>query len=193
MNYFELNIGARVHCLDGDCGKLAKIAVEPDTQIVTHLVVEEGVLLKRAKVFPISTIDRAMTDDIFLNITGTQTNDYPEYREETVEVPDPDRAGDLLVETGTYMAAPPPPMLRQKVRQGVPEEVALLDRNTAVENLNGPGGKLDSLLVEAESGHVAEVIMHHGLIFPEQKYIPIEQVRRLSERAIAVANESLPA
>lgn len=78
------------------------------------------------------------------------------------------------------------------MRQGVPAEVALLDRTTAVENLDGPGGKLDSLLVEAESGHVAEVIMHHGLIFAEQKFIPIERVRRLSERAISVAHEALP-
>lgn len=192
MNYFELNIGAHVHCWDGDCGKLTKIALEPDTQIVTHLIVEEGLLLRRARVFPISTVDRALTDDIYLNLSSDQLDNYPEYREETVEVPDADRSDALLVEAGPYMAVPPSPMLRQKVRQGVPDVVAVLDRNTTVENLDGPGGRLESLLVEADSGHVAEVIMHHGLIFAEQKYIPIERVRQMSERAISVSANPTP-
>jgi len=186
MNYFELSIGAHVHCWDGNCGKLAKIALEPDTQIVTHLIVEEGLLLKRARAFPISTVDRTLTDEIYLNLSAAQLESYPPYSEETVEIPDPDHSGELLIETGPYMTVPPTPMLRQKIRQGVPEEVAVLDRHTTVENLNGAGGKLDSLLVEADSGHVAEVIMHHGLIFPEQKYIPVEQVRQMSERSISV-------
>lgn len=190
MNYFELNIGATVHCLDGGCGTLTKIALESDTHTVTHLVVEEGLLLKRARVFPISTVDRATTNDIYLKLSAEQLQKYPPYSEETIEIPDPDHSGDMVVETGPYLTVSSPHMLRQKLRRGVPEKVTVLDRNTAIENLDGPDGKLDSLLVEAESGHVSEVIMHHGLIFPEQKYIPVEQVRQMSERSISVGAEA---
>lgn len=46
---YELNMGATVHCTDGQCGHLTKLVLEPDTYIVTHIVVEEGLLFKMSQ------------------------------------------------------------------------------------------------------------------------------------------------
>lgn len=189
MNELELNIGAQIHCQDGICGKLAKIALEPETYIVTHIVAEEGVLLKRARVFPMSVVERTTPDDIYLTLSSEQMSNYPEYREEIVEEVDSTQSGELFLETGPYVTVTAPPMIRRRVRHGVPEEVVVLDGSTNIENLDGPGGKLDSLCVESKSGHLRELTLHHGFIFPEQKRIPIDYVRRVGERTIAVSTQ----
>ena len=191
MNELELNIGAQVHCQDGVCGKLAKIALEPETHIVTHIVAEEGVLLKRARVFPMSVVERTTPDDIYLSLSSEQMSNYPEFREEIVEEVDPAQSGELFMETGPYITVTSPPMIRRRVRHGVPEDLVVLDGSTNIENLDGPGGKLDSLRVESKSGHLRELTLHHGFIFPEQKRIPIDHVRRVGERAIAVSTQEL--
>lgn len=191
MNELELNIGAQIHCLDGACGKLAKVALDPETYTVTHIVAEEGLLLKRARVFPMSVVVRTTPDDIYLSLPPEQLSNYPEYREEVVEEVDPAHPTEIMLETGPYMTVTAPPMLRRRVRHGVPEDLVVLDGNTNVENVDGPGGKLDSLRVEPESRHLREIALHHGLIFSEQKRIPIAQVRHIGERAISVSAQEL--
>lgn len=191
MNELELNIGAQIHCLDGACGKLAKIALDPEAYIVTHIVAEEGILLKRARVFPMSVVERTTPDDIYLALSSEQLSNYPEYREEVVEEVDPAHPTEIMLETGPYMTVTAPPMIRRRVRHGVPEDLVVLDGSTNIENLDGPGGKLDSLRVEPESRHLREITLHHGLIFSEQKRIPINHVRHVGERAISVSAQEL--
>ena len=81
MNDFDFNIGAQVHCQDGQCGKLAKVVVNPDTLQVTDLIIEEGFLLKRARVFPISVVESTTAEDIYLSVHSDDLGNYREYRE----------------------------------------------------------------------------------------------------------------
>lgn len=186
MNEFELNLGVKIHCLDGECGKLAKLALEPDTFIVTHLIAEEGFLLKRARVFPISLVARTTTDDVYLNATSDQLTNYPEYHEETIEKPDPHHIGDVLHDTGPYMTVTSSPMIREKMRHGVPHDATVIERGLPIHNSIGSGGKLDSLVIKPESGEITRLVVHAGLLFTEQKIIPITNVQHIGERAIDI-------
>lgn len=186
MYELALNMGAKVHCLDGECGKLAKVTLVPDTFVVTHLIVEEGILLKRSRVVPVSLVEQATPEDIYLCVAVNELTDYPEYHEEIVEKPDPNHSGEPLLETLPYMTVMTPPMLREKMRRGIPEDATVIESGIPVVNGEGSGGKLDGLIIERESRQISQLVMHHGLIFTEQKFIPITNVQHIGERSIAI-------
>ncbi|MEI2611025.1 MAG: hypothetical protein V9G20_20530 [Candidatus Promineifilaceae bacterium] len=181
---YELNMGATVHCTDGQCGHLTKLVLEPDTYIVTHIVVEEGLLFKRARAFPISVVKRTAVQDIYLSISAEQMSNFPEYHEDIVERPDPVRGGETLLDAGPYMTVSSTPIIRQKVRQGIPADSTVIERGTVVQNPQGADGKLDSVVIEPESGQITQLVMHQGIIFTEQKLIPVANVRHIGERSI---------
>jgi hypothetical protein len=80
MNDYILNFGTTVHCIDEQCGKLAKAAFDSENWHVSDLVFEAGLLLKRARVFPFSAVESATNDEITLSIHPDDLKNYPEYR-----------------------------------------------------------------------------------------------------------------
>ncbi|MCI0393320.1 MAG: BON domain-containing protein [Chloroflexi bacterium] len=192
MNEFELNIGARVHCQDGECGKLAKIAVDPDVWQVTHLIAEEGFLLKRDRAFPISIVERATAEDIYLTIRAEELTSYPEYREEHIERPADQAtasAGGARLEATPYMTtvAPPIPMVRERVRYGVSAELAVIERGTPIQTQERTIGKLDHVLALPEDGAITHLVIRRGTLFTHQEVVPISMVEHIGERSIALA------
>lgn len=85
MDELTLIIGARVYGKNGKCGRLSQVVVDPDTWRVTHIIVEEGFLQRRSRVFPISTVAQATTGDIYLPLDDEELNNYPEYNEGIVK------------------------------------------------------------------------------------------------------------
>ena len=86
MNDFILHFGAPVHCFEDQCGKLARVAFKPETRQVTDLIVEEGMILKRARVFPFTVVQKAADDNIEIDVQGKELGNFPEFRETVVEV-----------------------------------------------------------------------------------------------------------
>lgn len=199
MNEFNLNIGAQVFCSDGKCGSLAKVALHPETRQVTHLIVEEGFLMKRARVFPFSLVDSAIPAEIHLLLHSDDLDNYPVYREETIETPaaNPGNAGASTVwrEGGPYgVGAPAPlPVMSETIRHGVADDLVLLDRSTSVEGLDGRVGKLDHFLVDAASGEITQIIVEQGLLFTSKRAIPAYMASTFTEDGIFVeaAGEAL--
>ena len=193
MNEFDLNIGTEVFCTDGKCGKLAKFAVDPDSWQVTHLIVEDGFLLKRARVFPFSDVWRATPDEIQLSIDAEGLPNYPEFREEVIEKPAPEYTGELsavsLESTPYgYATAGNIPMVREKVRYGVSEELAVIDRGTPInDDLGAQFGKLDHFLVNAANGGIIGLVAQKGLLFPIKQIIPVSMVEHISGASISIA------
>jgi uncharacterized protein YrrD len=191
---FDLNIGALVHCQDGECGKLAKVVIDPETLQVTNLIVEEGFLLKQARVFPINTVDHSGADDIYLSVKRADLGNFPEYRETEFEVPVSSRqegfrydGGDMLFpaygstyDTGlvTY---------KEKVRQGIMPELKVVEQGTLVINSEGVIGKLEHVITDKESGAVTDLLVRQGAIFTSELEIPASFVDRVSEDGIFVS------
>lgn len=190
MKILDLNIGADVFCRDSKCGKLAKYAVNRDAWLVARLIVEEGVLLKRARVFPLASVERATADEIQLSIGEEELPNYPEYREETIEKPDPESAGGSPVRTaGPYGQTERATVstVREKVRYGVPEELAVVERGTPIEGPEGEVGKLDHFLVNAAKGAITHLVAQQGLLFSTKRLIPVSMVESISEGSVFIA------
>jgi sporulation protein YlmC with PRC-barrel domain len=199
MHEFDLPFGADVMTTTGDkAGKLVSVAVNTDTLHVTHLIVEEGRLLKKCRAFPFPLLQHA-GETIDLTITSGAIEDYPQYREESVEVPAEGGMGGSAAWTGGgYQAAAPPPMMRVKMRYGVPDERAVLSLGTAVTASDGRAGKLDHFIVAPATGAISRLVLQQGTLFPTRHILPVEMVEAISQsgiflRAAQEELETLPA
>jgi uncharacterized protein YrrD len=185
MNELALSFGAGVSCTDGKCGKLRAVAVNRDMLEVTHLIVEEGFLLKKARVFPFSLVARA-AGDIELSIGSTMAADYPQFREETIETPGASpMAGNGYME-GAYHVASAPPALKRKVRHGVPDERPVLERGVPVITPDGRTGRLDQLLVDEASGRISGLVLEQGVLFLSRRFLPVEMIESVAESGIYI-------
>ncbi len=193
MKTYNFNIGANVHCHDGQCGKLTKVVVNPNTFEVTNLVVEEGFLLKHARAFPVSLVEKAAGDDIYFALHSDQLSKYPEYVETEYERPESGwegkasyQPGDVLFPSATAPYDMGVRMVKEKVRQGIAEELAVVEKGTKVYNDEDVIGKLDHVISDQESNTISHLVIRQGVLFPDQLEIPISLIKSVSEEGIFV-------
>jgi len=193
MNAFDLHIGTKVRCLDGRCGKLAKIAVNPTTLQVTDLIVEEGFLLKQARAVPISTVAYAEPKDILLLLSSDDLRGYAEYREKVFERPATAQEGHSgsSTEEVSYPSFTTPydpgmrvGIVKEKIRQGLSSELELISKGTLVKNSEGIVGRLSHLMTDPETGEITNLVVQQGFMFPEQLVVPVYFVESISEDGI---------
>ena len=196
MNEFDLHIGTKVRCLDGRCGKLAKIAVDPTTMQVTDLIVEEGFLLKQARALPFSTVAYAEPEDILLLLSSDDLRGYAEYREKVLERPATawDRGSGSRTEKVSYptFTTPYDPgmsvgTIKEKIRQGISSELEVITKGTLVKNSEGIVGKWSHLMTDPETGEITNLVVQQGLMFPEHLEVPVYFVESISEEGIFLA------
>ena len=199
MNQFDFDIGAQVHCQDGNCGRLAKVVVDPETQQVTNLIVEAGFLLKRARVFPIAVVETTTVEGIYLSIVSADLSNYPEYREVEHERPAsgaeaPFTASGAILPGGMALPEQSVPLVREKVREGLSsEDLTLVAQGTPLKNQEGVFGKVDHVIVDADSKEITGLVVRHGFVFPELLNLPVSLIEYVGEKSIFVSatNEEL--
>jgi osmotically-inducible protein OsmY/uncharacterized protein YrrD len=195
MAKFDFDIGARVHCNDGDCGSLLKVVIDPHTQRVTDLIVKKGFLLTTDRVLPVDAVQRTSSGGVYLDISGEGLEAYPEYREVEFTEPAPDvqagvyDRGDVRCWRAAYhmaCAEPVIPMVRRQIHKGVDADLAVIEQGSPVTNAQGTVGKVDHLLVDAKSGEITHLVVRKGLI-PYYPIVPISEIRAVSDEGVSVA------
>lgn len=193
MSRMDVNFGADVLCTDGKCGTLARVAVKPETWQVTLLIVEEGLLLKRARVFPFAAIVDVTPFEVRLDLDSGSLADYPLYHMEVVETPVPEQnaasVSEFWREGVPYgVGAPlPPPVVTERVHHGVPAEMVVVDRHTSVEGTDGELGKVDRLLVDGDSGVITDIVVQQGVLLMTRRALPATMGKSISEKTIYVS------
>jgi sporulation protein YlmC with PRC-barrel domain len=77
LNKVEVRRGEYVHATDGHIGKVQGLVIDPNSQHVTHVLLQEGHLWGRKEVaIPIGAVT-GVDDGIRLNITKQQVQDLP--------------------------------------------------------------------------------------------------------------------
>jgi osmotically-inducible protein OsmY/sporulation protein YlmC with PRC-barrel domain len=195
MDEFNFNIGAVVTCRGDRCGRLTKVAVDPQTAQVTDLIIETGVLGSTWLVLPVSAVMRATEEAIDFDIPEDTLRDYPSYRE--VEYTEPDTLSRRRVitrpevehEAHSGMLYPPTfPTVRHRLHEGVSADKAVLERGTEVRTADGAVGHLDHLRVDRETDRITHLVIDRGLLAPGF-VVPIQQVRRVQEDVIYIETE----
>jgi hypothetical protein len=86
---YDFKIGAPVLTAEGEVGRLKYVVVDPGAEVVTHLVVERGRLLRHDIVVPAGWVEHADAQRIHLNAKMADLEGLPEFREVEFWAPDP--------------------------------------------------------------------------------------------------------
>ena len=188
----DLTLGTQIACTDQSSGKLVEIVVDPATKQVTDLVVQKGLLTKQAWVVPLAAVERVTGHAIQLNFHSDELNTYPEYHAADVSEPaagGPQTPGAALSPALGVTAEPPAPMVRKRLREGLVTGRTVLSAQTAVRTQQGDEGSLEHVLIDAESGQIAQLVIRKGF-FPKSFMIPHEVIAQISADAILLTLRS---
>src|ERR671923_270468 len=86
---YDFKIGAPVQTAEGEAGRLKYVVVDPGAEVVTHLVVERGRLLRRDIVVPAGWVEQADGQGIRLNAKLAELESLPDSREAVFGAPAP--------------------------------------------------------------------------------------------------------
>ncbi|MBE2198916.1 MAG: hypothetical protein IAE79_09925 [Anaerolinea sp.] len=192
MDKFSFRFNAEVHGSDKQLGHLAKVVINPETWQLTNLIIESGFLFKRAKVIPITKVEGAAAQAIYLAVNNSDLNDYPDYQEIVVEKGAPEwqrplTNPDIQIPEPRYslVGVPEMPVVQEKVRTGVSDELVLLDNNIPVSGLEGHIGHLNCIIT-AENFQIGQFVVTQGKLLPKQILIPINLIEKISEYGIHI-------
>jgi uncharacterized protein YrrD len=205
----ELREGMRVETADGkELGRINRFVLNPETNELTHIVVEKGWLLPEDKVVPFTNVQSADEDKVVLAQDIGSFDDLPPF-EETYYV----RAGERELESMStnraahqpvYPAAPAyywyPPhgylgypayglasysWPRTEMVQNIPAETVPLKEGTNVMSSDGKHiGDIERVLLETGSNRATHFVISDGMFFKDRKLIPASWVSSATEDKI---------
>ncbi len=196
MGEFVFNIGAKVYCRDGQCGRLAKVVVDPKTKRITDLIVEKGFLLKEDRVIPVSVVESTNDEAIQLSIESKELPKFPKYREVELEEPAPDwkmrepyQLEDVVHWAAVYGDVPVleslAPKVRVRIHEGISGGATVIARDTPIFTVDGMVARVHHVITDPESGEIRYIIARRGIL-PYRVVIPATLIEGVDEEGVSL-------
>ena len=196
MPGIELKEGMSVETDDGrELGRINRFVLNPQTNEVTHIVVEKGWLLPEDKVVPFDRIRSATDDKVILSEDVRDFDELPPFEESYyVEAPegkmDPGATDNyLLPPTGPgYYWYPPHGYLGYpayglgtssptQTVQNIPADTVALREGTHVMSSEGEHvGDVERLFLETDSNTATHFLLSQGAFLKDRKLIPVSWI-----------------
>lgn len=186
MHNLTFKLGANVYGRTKHCGQLTKIVVDPHNWQLTDLIIEEGLLFKRALVLPVSRVKESVGQTITLTIANEQLRQFQVFDESIVEKGTSDWPATKTVGEIEYASLPAAnipnlAMTREKTRLGVGNDAMILDGNTNIACLDGHIGHLSHVIAAAKNYLISDLVFKQGTLFPKYYIVSTHHVDSLSE------------
>ena len=168
----EFAIGARASCSDGLCGEVRRIVIDPDTQAVTHLVIEPKHRLQPGRLVPVDLVDTA-AGEITLRCTIAEFDRLDPAEERELVEGAGLGIGGLVGGPPTGIPLPAEVILQDVIPVGETEVCA----GDPVHALDGEIGHVEGFLVDSGDHRVTHVLLREGHLWGRKKVtIPISAV-----------------
>ena len=188
MAEIPFRIGADATCVDGVCGKVSRVVVDPVARAVTHLVVQPRHWPGLGRLVPLDLVDTATPKEVRLRCTragfdelrfaedahfmpGTSLDQHSGYSAEQL----------LMLPYYRRIAGEGGPRTREAESAGTygslpPDEVGVR-RDKRVYATDGEIGRVEGLVIEPGNHHVSHVLLQEGHVFGRrQVVVPIGAV-----------------
>ncbi|MGH3203928.1 MAG: hypothetical protein ACRDP5_18020 [Streptosporangiaceae bacterium] len=171
----EFAMGAKVSCVDGPCGEVTRVIIDPATDAVTHLVIEPRLRLGVGRLVPLDLVDTA-ADGIRLRCTVEEFGRL-EAAEKTELVDDITGGPGLGGLYGPMGPSYPIPVVVQDV---VPLGEEDIDRGEPVHALDGEIGRVEGFQVDPDDHRVTHVLLQEGHLWGRRDVaIPVSAVTKV--------------
>lgn len=184
----EIPIGAQVECKDGICGSSVYVLINPVTEKVTHLVVRESTLSQAEYIVPVDFISDTIAGTIQLNCSKAELEKMdPFVQTRFVEDKVPNQnfsyAGGYYG-LGTYYywpyVYPERTAMFPVEEKEIPEGELAITRGTRVQAKDGDIGRVDELVIDAESGRITHFVLREGHLWGKKDVIiPVSEIDRI--------------
>ena len=187
----DIPLRVEVRCSDEDCGKSMAIIVDPDTEQVTHIVVQAA---GNDYLVPIDAISESAPDHIQLRWSKAELEAAePFERVETISADE--QMIQMQAMSGSYVGwsaggmpgeyMPPVPISSTMEVEQIPEHERAIHRGADVEATDGRVGQVDEFLIEPDTGRITHVVVRQGHIGTKKDVtIPVAEIDRIEDDVV---------
>lgn len=190
-------IDAHVHIREGagerEAGRVWRVAMEPASRQVTHLVVHQGFLLGRNVVVPIAHVTHMAEGHVYLDMSEDALRRCPDFQE--TDFLDPEENWDYPVgyppggvvwpmAMGYAGASGYPLMTNAVVKENIPDEDVTLASGTHVECVDGHCGKVERVLVDDTTNQMTGFVIKKGFFFTRDVKAPMSWIDHVDHDAV---------
>lgn len=209
----EFQNGVNVFTAEGDkVGSIERVVVDPRMKEITHVIVKQGFLFTEDKVLPIDLIATATDEQVTLKEDVNDLEAMPEFEEtQYVTASVPGDAPPSSSVAATRFAWPmyylPPnepgkqliphwnearsPRYVSQTNRNVPEDAVTLEDNAKVISADGDHvGNVAKVFTNAENDCITHLLVSRGILFKEERLIPVEWIDKVGEGTLNLAVES---
>lgn len=181
----SLRFDAEIRCLDGRCGRLQKVVLEPRSAEVTHLIVRIGD--GREVVLPMAMVGRLGPKGIVLKVGADELKDLPDYLSTDYCLPSSDMAAPYgegcailpLPDLGVFNPGP----LRIEHHHIPAGEVAITE-GLPVLCTDGSCGRIEEVLVDPDHERATGFVIRKGFLFPHDVSVPLSWVSAVDDDGV---------
>ncbi len=180
----DIQLGARVECTDGPCGRCAEIILNPQSDKVTHLVIQENRTPHTQRLVPIDLVMDSDSKLIRLRLKRlelAEMEDFLEREHVRVEVPPAYWPGEFTMSPIYFTPTAEVSVVHLRVPPG---EIAL-SRDLRVHAADGPIGRVDEFLVDSADDQITHLVMREGHLWSrKQVVIPVRLIVQMNKDAV---------
>lgn len=179
----DLSIDAKVTCLDGECGTISAVVLNPVTAVVTNIVVRQNEAPHTKRLVPISEIRETTQTRVQLGLTLEAFRKCKEFVEMEYIITEIPRYQSLY---GVYYLEPlalPESKVVTVPHLQIPAGELPVERGSKVFDFIGEKiGQVDEFLIDEDSGHITHLILREGHLWGKKEVsIPVSEIKKVEE------------
>jgi uncharacterized protein YrrD len=176
-------------------GTLERIVLNPDTKVVTDIVIQRGTLFnKEYRVVPIDLVTETTENEIHLNNEADGLESFPPFEERRIVSEADAQSGSTgsvpsviygVPGMGPAVVPEPAEQIVTKMEQNIPEGTVALKEGAKVFTADDEHiGNVDRVLADPSIDIATHLIITQGLLVKEKILIPMKWVTMLGEDSV---------
>ncbi|MFU8771424.1 MAG: hypothetical protein ACNA8H_03280 [Anaerolineales bacterium] len=180
----EVNLGMKVHCLDGEAGVVSRFITNPEKKRPSYLVVKRGRLVKREIVVPVSLILEIAQEKVKVNTTLEELENFPDF-EVTVQQGSINRPMPLGSPKPNMVWHPATSSGYTAVRQHpFSDELVKVEKGLVIHDSEGlKVGKLEGIIMDRQKEKASFIILNPSKE-RAQRLVPVSLVDSASSDGV---------
>lgn len=173
-------------------GSLKRVVLNPDTKVVTDIVVRTNgrLFTKEDKVVSIDLVDQTTESEIVLEDQAGELQYFPHFEiPYTVDADKPQNDSPVVsgyAQVGpVVLSSPKEPVFIPETEQNIPEDTIAMKDSAKVITAEGKHvGNLERVIADSSVDQITHLIMSAGIFAKDKKLIPIRWVGAIGEDEI---------
>ncbi len=192
----DISINAKVDCTDGQCGRVTRVIIKPNTEEITHLVISNEIMPETDYLVSIDHVSGSTSGQIHLSCSRAELSKMPIYdKVEFVPAVLPTYNGYPFMMWPYYapMSADIP-----LEKDHIPSDELVIRRGARVEARDGHIGRVDEFLINPENDHITHLVLREGHLWGQRDVtIPVGKIEHYEGNTVYLSLdkneiESLP-